>query len=176
MQTDNITYNRLRYLFSYNPDTGKFIRLNSSHKSGALRKGEVGCLSSDGYIKIGVDGVLYQAHRLVWLYMTGKMPKAQLDHINQVRNDNRWCNLREATNQENNRNQTKRKTNTSGVTGVWRFKKNGKWCAEIMVDAKKVWLGYYEDKFNAICARKSAEVKYNFHANHGSDKTEDYTR
>lgn len=50
-----------------------------------------------------------------------------------------------------------RTTNTSGVTGVYYDKSRGKWSAEIMFKGKKYYLGRYEDKADAIKARKTAE-------------------
>lgn len=51
-------------------------------------------------------------------------------------------------------------TNTSGVTGVNWLKKNKKWRAYITVGNKQVHLGSFENKEDAIKARKEAEIKY----------------
>lgn len=99
--------------------------------------------------------------------MTGSWPKEQIDHINHVRSDNRWINLREATNQENCKNRSISIRNKSGVVGVRWTKGKTKWAAYIHVNSKDKYLGFFFDKFEAICARKSAENKHGFHANHG---------
>lgn len=62
-----------------------------------------------------------------------------VDHINQNRVDNRKCNLRICTQQENNWNKSLLKTNTSGVTGVVWDKSRNKWMARIEVD-KKIYI------------------------------------
>jgi hypothetical protein len=56
-----------------------------------------------------IDGKQQRVHRLIWLYMTGEWPKDQIDHINNVKHDNRWKNLREADNQLNHYNLPKPK-------------------------------------------------------------------
>lgn len=59
------------------------------------------------------------------------------------------------------------RTNISGVAGVHFRKCRNKWRARIMVDGIDIHLGHFSDKFEAICARKSANNKYGFHENHG---------
>lgn len=52
------------------------------------------------------------------------------------------------------------RNNTSGVKGVTWHDHYGRWCAQIGVDYSNVILGYYEDWFDAVCARKSGELVY----------------
>jgi hypothetical protein len=54
--------------------------------------------------------------------------------------------------------------NTSGCTGVSWVKKARKWTAYIMKNYKAESLGYYDQWFDAVCARKSAEFKYGYHS------------
>lgn len=51
-----------------------------------------GKMGSTGYIKIGLDGVSYGAHRLAWLYTHGKWPYV-VNHLNGCKMDNRIANL-----------------------------------------------------------------------------------
>lgn len=128
-----------------------------------------GCLhKGTGYIGVTINGKNHQAHRLAWLYMTGKWPKHHIDHDDHIRCNNKWDNLNAATSQENNKNRSKMKNNTSGVTGVSWFKAGKKWHAQITVGKKKKHLGFFTDKLEAVCARKSAEIKHGFHQNHGA--------
>ena len=60
--------------------------------------------------------------------------------------------------------------NTSGVTGVSWNRKAGKWDAYIKVNGKRINLGYYVDKQDAIKTRRDAEIKHGFHENHGAAK------
>ena len=50
-----------------------------------------------------------------------------------------------------------RPTNTSGVTGVYRNRRTGRWCAQITFKRKTYYLGAYEKKDDAIRARKRGE-------------------
>lgn len=163
--TDKITSQELKELLHYDELTGVFtwkVR-RKGVKFGAI----AGNVTVNGYRQMKVMLRNYQAHRLVWLYMTGKFPDDQIDHINGVTDDNRFINLREVSNQENSRNLSIPKRNTSGVIGVQWSKKSEKWRAGIMVNQKAIHLGLFEDKEDAIRARKIAEKKYNFHENHG---------
>ena len=161
-----LTQERLKELLHYDPEAGLFTWLVSS--GNGVKVGDIAGSFSHGYIQIRVKGKLHQAHRLVWLYMSGVWPKDQIDHINHIRDDNRIVNLREATHRENGRNRSMKSNNKSGVTGVHRYEQRKKWVAQIKVDDKLIYLGCFTDKFEAVCARKSAENKFGFHPNHGT--------
>lgn len=161
-----VTQKRLKELLTYHEDTGAFIR-NSGR--GGYAKGTVaGNQRDDYYWRICIDKKLYFAHRLAWLYMTGEWPEYQVDHINHLRFDNRWKNLRQATHQENGKNQILRSTNTSGKMGVSWDKARDKWAVAIKVKSKLIHLGRYTDKEKAIFVRETAEILYGFHKNHGA--------
>jgi hypothetical protein len=166
-----LTPERLKSLLSYNPETGEFAWLVSR---GNRLVGEIaGCPVYFGrsrklYISIKIDCKNYLAHRLVWLYSYGEWPKNQIDHIDQSSLNNRLSNLRDVTNSENSKNKKIPRNNKSGVMGVFFSNDTQKWAATIMVNGKTIYLGYFDLKDDAITARKNAEVKYNFHPNHGS--------
>jgi len=161
-----LTQNKLKELLHYNPETGIFTWV--SRPSNRIYVGkEAGNKIKNGYIIIGVCGSLYLAHRLAWLYMTGEWPESQIDHKDHVRNNNIFFNLRKATNLENSKNKSPSKNNTSGITGVYWAKHITKWMSSIGIDRKQKHIGVFNDKWDAICARKSAENKYGFHKNHG---------
>lgn len=92
--------------------------------------------------------------------MLGVLGCKNYDHINRDPLDNRRCNLRPATQAENTRNQSLRKNNTSGVIGVAWVKKEEIWIARIGIDHKKIYLGSFINKDDAIRARLNAEAKY----------------
>ena len=119
------------------------------------------------YIRIKIDGTSYLAHRLAFLYMSGIMPSNTVDHINSNGLDNSWINLRDVSIGENNKNMSIRSDNTSGVSGVTRHSKKDKWVAQISVGGINTYLGYYNHLEDAAEARRLAEIKYNFHRNHG---------
>jgi len=156
----------LREILDYDAETGFFtwkVRRNKRIEVGA----RAGRREGNGYRYLGIDGKSYLEHRLVWVYVHGEQPKEQIDHINGIKDDNRISNLRAATALDNVTNRPITKRSKSGVMGVRWIKDIGKWEAAVFLNRKKNTLGYYLDFFEAVCARKSAERKMGFHANHG---------
>jgi hypothetical protein len=109
-----------------------------------------------------VDGSLHYLHRLAWILQTGNTPNGQIDHINGVRDDNRWVNLRDVTNQENAQNQRRPKTDgTTGYLGVCWSPRDQKYFAKINVDGCQKHLGYFSDAKEAH--QKYLEAKRRLH-------------
>lgn len=124
-------------------------------------------LDKYGYRSGALFGIPYRAHRVVWAHQTGAWPEGEIDHINGVTSDNRISNLRDVSHLENSRNRARRPQKYDGVTGVrWVPRERG-WRAYIGVKGEMLYLGIYDDRDDAIAARKAAEVKYGFHPNHG---------
>lgn len=123
--------------------------------------------SKSGYLQGSIFDKTYLAHRIVWVVGAGEWPKDQIDHINHDRSDNRWINLRQATSQENHRNRSLSSNNRSGFCGVRFYKQIGKWHTQIRIDGLNKHLGFFDNKTDAITARKAANKKYGYHSNHG---------
>jgi hypothetical protein len=121
---------------------------------------QAGYINSDGRRRIRIDSVGFLANRLTWLYMTGIWPMGQIDHINGIRDDDRWDNLREVTNQQNCWNQGRAKNNTSGYKGVNWEKTFNSWSAHIGVHGRKIYLGSFKIKEDAARAYNEAVLKY----------------
>ena len=155
-----ISQERVKQLLSYDPETGIFVRLKSC-------KGKVGRITTNGYMDIGLDYKRYQAHCIAWVYMTGEYPVLDIDHINHIRTDNRFINLRQVTRTENMKNSKRSKANSSGFTGVYWDTTNQKWSSQIVVNGKQKSLGRFFCKIEAIAARIRANKEYGFHENHG---------
>jgi hypothetical protein len=117
-----------------------------------------------GYRRIVLLGQHYQAHRIIWLWMTGAWP-GEIDHVNHDRADNRWVNLRDAGRVANRKNLSQYANNTSGICGV--YARAGRWRAYIRVDGVLRNLGSFGDREAAGAARKAAEASHAFHENHG---------
>lgn len=149
-----ITQARLKELLHYDPDTGLFTWLASAGRGQpANRIGTAaGRLNPEGYVRIGIDGTRYLAHRLVWLYVTGTMPSKMLDHINGVKHDNRWVNLREANHSENGQNVHAPRGDNPLLGAYWRPRRN-KWEAQLRVNGVHKHLGYYDtpEKAHEAC-------------------------
>ena len=163
-----ISLDRLKELLHYSHETGVFIR---AMDKATAKKGDVaGTKGNRGYRLIRLDAVEYLAHRLAWLYYYGSEAEGEIDHINHIRDDNRISNLRVTTRDENQRNKKLASNNKSGVVGVRYNAANNRWRADIRVNGKKIDLGSFIDKEDAVLARSVANVKYGFHKNHG-DRT-----
>jgi len=146
-----ISQEELKQDLRYDPDTGHFWWL-CQHKCGSSRRlnRPAGTLDNlSGYIQISINSKYYRAHRLAWLYQTGDWPIYQVDHINGVRSDNRWCNLREATRLQNMQNQKITTRNQSGFPGVSWLNGAEKWRASIQLNNKFIYLGFYDDPLEA---------------------------
>jgi len=134
----------------------------------ALQYSEIGSKHHSGYRQVQISGKLYMVHRLIWIIYNDEIPSGmEIDHINHIRDDNRLINLRLVTRQDNRRNQKLTARNTSGTMGVYLIKKSNRWCAQIKVDGKVIYLGTYSIKKEAIEVRKKAETTYGFYKNHG---------
>ena len=110
----------------------------------------------------------FKAHRVIWALYYGEWPTNQIDHKNHIRSDNRIDNMTDVQNAENCKNKVLSRFNTSGVHGVHYFKRRQNWQVYINSGGKRINLGYFVSKDDAIATRKAAEIKYGFHPNHGS--------
>lgn len=113
-----ITQNRLKELVHYEPETGNFYARVKRGNVNPSDRPMPNKPNDSGYIRMRVDGKSYRAHRLAWLYMTGKLPLDKIDHIDNNPSNNHWENLREATNQQNMCNSGIRSNNTSGHKNI----------------------------------------------------------
>ena len=121
---------------------------------------EAGSLHKSGYLHVSFDGKKHKLHRLIWEYHNGSQPEGVIDHINGDKADNRIENLRDVSQQTNCQNMKPR--DNAVISGVYKRNKRGceSWYASISIDGMKKHLLSTKDLFEAICARKSAELKY----------------
>ncbi len=126
-------------------------------------------MNKHGYMYVRLDSLLYTLHRIIWKMVTGREPK-HIDHINGCTVDNRICNLREVTRNQNNRSIGLTKANTSGYVGVCYSTRDRKWIASISLNKKKLAIGMFSDKREAVEAynRKALE----FHGEYAMRKVQ----
>ena len=113
-------------------------------------------VDSKGYAHGGNNEKRFRLHNLLMSAPKGMV----IDHINRNKLDNRRCNLRIVTNQENQFNRGLGRNNKSGYLGVYFKKECKKWCCQLMLNGKHVFSGLFDNKEEAIAKRKSLEKEY----------------
>jgi len=146
----------------YQPATGELIWKKGK---GRVKSGQVAGYDDDdkGYRCIKINSKPYKIHRINYLIHHGRMPK-MLDHLNQIKNDNRIENLRESNGSQNQGNVSSRANNTSGFRGVTWVETRQKWAAKGPKFVKGEWkqgsLGYFDCPKEAYKVYKKAAKAY----------------
>jgi len=164
----------LKRLFLYDGSSGNLI-WNVRRRKVPFGK-PAGCIAKakgnrTNYARIGISGMIYTAHRLIWIYHHGRISRdIEIDHIDGCGTNNRIKNLREVSGRGNACNARISLGNTSGITGVSWHKGNKKYRADIKIKGKSISLGYFNKLEDAAKARAEANIKYGFHELHGTVK------
>jgi hypothetical protein len=151
-----LTQELLKTRLFYDAETGLFTwacnygKARSGSVAGYVAEANTTC-----YLKIGLLGKEYKAHRLAFFWMTGEWPTSQVDHINRNSLDNRWSNLRDATPNVNLCNTRLFKHNTSGYRGVSFNRACNRWQAHFKWQHKSHYLGLFATPEEAACAYDS---------------------
>jgi len=152
-KTLGLTAAKLRKILHYDKTTGEFY-----WRTARLKGTRAGARHVKGWrVELPGYDFGFLMHRLAWLYVKGSWPKNQIDHKNHDCWDNRWVNLREASNSQNQVNRGLRPHNKSGVTGVTA--QNGGWLAECSIHGKR-WRKVFNTKEEAVAARVAAVKRY----------------
>jgi hypothetical protein len=154
----DLTAEQVRELFDYYPKMGALVwkkRLSIRTPIGTV----AGFKQLKGRIKIGINGKEYMAHRIIWLWMTGKWPEYEIDHRDEDQSNNRWKNLRHATPSQNHRNRGPQSNNKTGYKGVCFVARDKKFMAYIKHNGKQINLGLYSTTAEASEARRKAALK-----------------
>lgn len=150
----------LNEIFSYDEASGE-LRWKVVPKERVVRAkvGAVaGAVMMNGYRLVCVNYQKYLAHRIIWKMKTGADAPFSIDHIDRDRLNNRFVNLRAATQSENGMNSKLPKNNTSGVKGVYWGQ--GKWRAQISKHRKCFALGGFDRLEDAAAAVAAARTVY----------------
>lgn len=159
-----MTFERVDYALRYEPDTGNFywkVAFSDKTRVGIIAGG----INRQGYHRVRIDGHYYLGHRLAWLLIHKEWPAVEIDHINRVKNDNRLCNLREATHSQNHANTGLRSDNTTGYKGVQWDKQKQKYIAIAFKNKKRIHVGFFDDpkKAHEAYCEKSREIHGDYH-------------
>ena len=156
----DLTRKRLKTLLRYNPKNGVWIwRVWRGGK--AVVGSQAGRYNTDGYLQICVDGRRYVSSRLAWFYMKGRWPSKEIDHKDTNFKNDKWNNLRLATDSQNQANRGPSRLNSSGVRSVYARVSGGKlkWGAAVAKNKKRHYLGLFSVKADAVHAYKEAAIR-----------------
>jgi hypothetical protein len=137
------------------PDAGTLHWIASGKRAGYP--------ATKGYRQVRIDGRAYMEHRIIWLMSTGEMPKQQIDHRNEIKDDNRFKNLRDVSQGVNQGRGAKAsaRNKSTGVRGVFRdfrCKRTIIYRAMIRIDQKLIVLGNFRDIDLAKAAYEQARA------------------
>lgn len=153
-----LTQDVVRKLLHYDPDTGLFrnkVRRSSRSAPGQI----IGVIDGKGYLHTTINGKFYRLHQLAFLYMTGEIPKF-IDHIDRVRTNNSWANLRPTDCKGNAGNSGIPSHNKSGYRGVSQNSNSEKWHAQIKINGKQTYLGRFNTPKEAAVAYNNAAMEH----------------
>jgi hypothetical protein len=155
-----LTQERLKEVILYSPELGTWTWVGLCGANRRLNGKAAGRVHHGGYLMIGIDRVQYPAHRLAFLYVTGKFPENIVDHRDTDTLNNKWLNLREATYIQNAQNSKGSKNRASPYKGAYVDRRYQKFSSSISVNKKKVWLGYFDTAEAAAAAYAEAARKH----------------
>ena len=152
---------QLHELFDYREDNISQPLVWKIRPSNSVKIGDVaGSFKIRGYFEIIVGKNSYKLHRFIWIYHYGDIPSGMLvDHIDGNKVNNCIENLRLATPTENLQN-SKIRSNNSGIKGVWWYKSRNRWRARIRICGKEFHVGYFHTKEEAEAAVIAAREKH----------------
>lgn len=130
-------------------------------------KPALNCPTASGALAGNILAIHALAHRVAWAIHYGEWPAHHIDHINGNRSDNRIENLRDVRQAVNNRNAKRRKDNSSGFAGVYKYK--NRWIAHLRIDGRQEVIGRFDTAEEASEFREVEKLKYGYHPNHGRE-------
>jgi hypothetical protein len=150
-----LTRERLLEVLEYDPETGewRWRVARRGHREGAV----AGFIHEDGYRQIMIDGRNYVSSRLAVFYTTGEWPTDQVDHKDRDPSNDRWLNLRPATQSQNNANTIRpRRVHPELPRGV--YPNRGRFRAMVKHQRKTIQLGTYDTLEEARAAYRKAAI------------------
>ena len=159
MATENstLTQEYLHSLFDYKD--GNLYWKNVSKFHNQLNKKIAGSLHHTGYVYIKIDNKKYSAHRLIFLYHHGYLPK-MIDHIDKNSLNNNIDNLREANRFQNQWNTSLTNKSITKIKNVYWNKQLKKYSVQINAKNKRYYFGCFNDIELAELVAAEARNKY----------------
>lgn len=153
-----MTQELARRLWTYDPETGDFF-WNGSPRQGVFKGDKTGVVGFHGYRILCFYGKKYKCSRIAFLMMVGRYPVGIAEHKNADRADDRWENLREATQSQNMCNKSTMSNNKLGLKGVSQGP-DGKYYAYICLHGKRKNLGGFSSPELAKSAYDTAAKEW----------------
>jgi hypothetical protein len=164
-----LTHEVVSKMYSYDADTGVIRHLR---RCKGVKCGSVAGTRTSRYIHIKINGRQYKAHRVAWMLHYGEWPNGFIDHRNEIKIDNRICNLRVCTPSQNHANAGLSKQNTTGHKNVSRSARHG-WKVRITYNGKRhEWRRRNKEDAIKLAKEKRIEFFGEF-ANHGEGVVKD---
>ncbi len=157
-----ISFEEVRRLLDYDQHSGD-LRWREWRGKRGPKGGRAGTTKPRGHVEVKIYGIRYQAHRLVWLWMTGLWPELAIDHRDCNPGNNAWSNLREATDRQQMHNRKALSSNKLGIKGVHAVtsRRGVVWYkAQINLDGKVTYLGRFKTPQQAHEAYKIASGRH----------------
>lgn len=157
-----ITFEELKKVLHYCKETGRWTWLTSMGARGAVGSQAGSYNTLTGYNNIKVKGRLYIASRLAYFWVNGEWPAGDMDHINGVKADDRWVNLRCVSTRVNTQNQRQARSDSQcGLLGAFWDTKRQRWYSKITLGyGRKKWLGTFPDATSAHSAYVKAKRQH----------------
>ncbi|MBE8596836.1 HNH endonuclease [Xenorhabdus sp. BG5] len=153
---------RLKELFVADGELGVLVvkeDFNSYKKGDVISAG----IAKSRYKLIRINGRILSLHRIIWMLLNGPIIDGLvIDHINGNTRDNRICNLRACSQEENLRNRKTHSNNQCGLKGVYfdgSRVRPSQWRAQIRHQGRKIYLGRFPTKEQAHSAYIRAAKK-----------------
>jgi hypothetical protein len=146
-----LTQEHLKSVLDYEEDTGFFTWIKAPKSCPFILGKTAGRISNFGYVQIKINGVMHSAHRLAWLYVYGKFPSQNIDHIDGCRTNNAISNLQNVSNRQNQMNQWRHREGRLPGCRPQR----GVWEARATFKGVSHHLGRFKTELEAFTAYKS---------------------
>tara|TARA_R110000823_G_C15677927_1_gene473903 strand:+ start:52 stop:597 length:546 start_codon:yes stop_codon:yes gene_type:complete len=138
---------RLTANYTYDRDAGQVFNNKTGKPSLSV--------SSRGYLRVTIyvnsKTKFIQTHHAVWFFEYGEWPTSCMDHIDGIKTNNHYTNLRLVTNRENIQAYRKSIKSSSPYQGVTKDKRTGGFSSRIRFGegSKQTYLGYFTCELEA---------------------------